>query len=1186
MASPSRMLTRSRSKTNLMGDEEKVVQEVETQQNQKKDDAAMDGRKPKRAREEEEELAAPGTQVVDRAPKRRKMGEGEGMDKGEEKVDEPKTTQNPKKNDEEEDGQVNIATEKNAEKGPKGSPVKRGTRGRPALPRLPCPIAGCRLEGTQNTVLSHLTNVHGFAKEECASLLELHVCSLCRQPVSADQDFHACSASSRDATPRDLLHAARTVTIDPSAIEAATADLAWETVFEHKPVPKTLKINKHLKSAVALVFKKLVDQLVDESGIVRRGVLVALLSLPKLLFFFDGVSKTPTRVAFALAAIISNNTSRLQNLFASFPSRSPPPQSQVDQQIRAIEKLIEAGELQRAYRKLMSGAGPARFDFETTKKLAAKLLPFLPEQDDDSLEEPCEQALEAYMERVDKLTVGQLTDCVYSMARLSSAGATAYSREFFALILREQAGGKLLDMLRVLMTRELPAGCWSFLQAGNLFFFPKPNRLDAFRPVAPQNALTKVIEKLLYPTDKEISAAISNKQLALAVKAGPEKMVKIVQAALQANPEAVAVALDLTNAYNKTLRRAVYARLKAIGLQYLQPWMWRVYSGTCKVSTTLEDGKVVYLDMVTGLHQGCVLSTLYFCIAHDIALSLVGEGDDVAVAIADDAVIVGTPSPSMQRMLDQYVDTIEETGNQVSTAKTQVYVPPGRSMSGYDLRVKGEVVEQTNGVVIAGVPFGSPEFIDNYLDEKMSGIRCKAGALDSLSLGHQRLLVKYCLQNQLVYLMRSLPPDKIERQALEMDLIVADRVAKMAGQGGFDPQEMTAKLQSGELVDEGEVADLQILLQVPFASCGLNLQSSSMNRHAAYVASWAATLDGMENMAPSAQRVLQAAVQEDGEIKASIDDALHTLTEVASHFNSAVSKMLTIDNLTALNVESNGKVQKVLSTLQKKMADETFLNELSEEEKAHFLSAQGNASYFFGLPPCEQGLRMTDEQEMYVLAKLLHMPTNLADGINIQCSRFDEDSNDADHHLEVCRATQFAYTRHQKVMGTLKELLNKAGVTYDAKEPRDEDNFGPDLRVWVPEHGKVLADFSYKWVESADVVKKACKEVGAAAEKVAKEKENKYKKQAEDEGAKLWALVVESGGKMGKNLLKLVAAVGNHVSATHDEDDLFPKSWLLPTFKCYMRARLLVAVLKYSAEGALRARDLHLRMDADDGRSD
>eukprot|EP00223_Ostreococcus_mediterraneus_P002554 CAMPEP_0179605500 /NCGR_PEP_ID=MMETSP0930-20121108/946_1 /TAXON_ID=548131 ORGANISM="Ostreococcus mediterraneus, Strain clade-D-RCC1621" /NCGR_SAMPLE_ID=MMETSP0930 /ASSEMBLY_ACC=CAM_ASM_000580 /LENGTH=1456 /DNA_ID=CAMNT_0021473917 /DNA_START=3513 /DNA_END=7884 /DNA_ORIENTATION=- len=219
-------------------------------------------------------------------------------------------------------------------------------------------------------------------------------------------------------------------------------------------------------------------------------------------------------------------------------------------------------------------------------------------------------------------------------------------------------------------------------------------------------------------------------QLAVGVRGGTQTAGIIIHALRDANAGHATLQLDVKNAFNELDRNAMLCAARRFGPS-LYGFAAALYgNGKQDLAYFLDGADVETIECETGVTQGCGLGTLLFALAFHERIIAELEADqakelpdrefkDIMIcAYADDAAITG-PSTQILAFAERLAQRLEKEA--ALTVKEHIFHPPQNverqtKLYGEEGNLAGRLSGfriATEGIVFAGNPIGSIEFVNN-----------------------------------------------------------------------------------------------------------------------------------------------------------------------------------------------------------------------------------------------------------------------------------------------------------------------------------------------------------------------------------------------------------------------------------------------------------------------------------------
>lgn len=378
------------------------------------------------------------------------------------------------------------------------------------------------------------------------------------------------------------------------------------------------------------------------------------------------------------------------------------------------------------------------------------------------------------------------------------------------------------------------------------------------RPIGILEPITRVATGTLVSRWKrELLATMSPHDLGSA-PGGVEGVAHTVGLFLRAHPDAVAIKLDVSNAFNTLDRRCLFETLKqhdalapifgAVNTLYHAPSTVTYSPGGGRAGGPTDSAAVAEATSITitnaeGVIQGEPLAGLLFdaCMSHILRdVRAQAADDDVTIlTIHDDTYVLGDPEPAFAAR-DRIHDALGARHLAENPDKATVFARAPTAATRAMALARGMPLT-TDGIMVAGTPVGTQAFAQAYVSQRVDAIvdkldRLVSGTLDtSMPAGMPRVqavvrCVRLCVPSMLTHLLRTGDPTLTAPHAARLDEAVAKAAASLLGYGA-----------SAELLDgtTAEGRNYRRRLFLPYEMGGLGITSSSMTVDAAYCASWA-----------------------------------------------------------------------------------------------------------------------------------------------------------------------------------------------------------------------------------------------------------------------------------------------------------------------------------------------------------
>ena len=247
-------------------------------------------------------------------------------------------------------------------------------------------------------------------------------------------------------------------------------------------------------------------------------------------------------------------------------------------------------------------------------------------------------------------------------------------------------------------------------------------------------------------------------QLGGGVPGGTEAATHAVKAALAADPQAIALHMDVRNAFNLLGRKAIFAAVKRERPELLPfvQWAYGAPSNLVMLGTETEP-----LTSATGVRQGDPLSSLLFSFGIQPVLERVATTVST-VAYVDDNTLIGR-AEKLREAFPAFVAGIRADGRDLEVAPEKCALYGGHHAEAASLAAELGVQHSPDGIVCFGTPIGSAAFVADTLAKRADAIVAEVDRLMSLPLPCQMQwnLLKSSLSVRLEHLKRTVPWDAL-----------------------------------------------------------------------------------------------------------------------------------------------------------------------------------------------------------------------------------------------------------------------------------------------------------------------------------------------------------------------------------------------------------------------------------------
>ncbi len=441
-----------------------------------------------------------------------------------------------------------------------------------------------------------------------------------------------------------------------------------------------------------------------------------------------------------------------------------------------VVRLVEMGRISDGYRALSEGrmAEESSATLEELARLQARMEELPPALDDVMRDIPLTEI---------KLTV---TDVVTELLRTKhgvAAGCSGLSFDHLRVMIGDDNGMTALTaVLQLIVEGKIPLVARALLTDCRLLAFEKIG--GGIRPIAIGETLTRLAGNLAQRVCRDrLQSYFSENQLQIGVgvRGAAEQHLFRTQMLLERESSSVLVTLDITNAYGTIHRSKIFDGLRRVCPDML-PLAWLLYGNPSRLFYS-HGGGFSCLDSCDGVKQGCSLGGLLFSIgfhsallaAHDVATA---HGTRVC-AWLDDVAIVGS-AEGVIATVRALTDRLPALGLRLNTRKSMAWSADSERAN--QVAAAAGVQLAPDGVMVLGIPVGSPDFVREKLETAGSDVRSVLERIDNLRSAHAGfLLMKYCVCASLTHLYRSLPPSVTAELASSFDRDIMECLGRLLG---------------------------------------------------------------------------------------------------------------------------------------------------------------------------------------------------------------------------------------------------------------------------------------------------------------------------------------------------------------------------------------------------------------------
>ena len=663
----------------------------------------------------------------------------------------------------------------------------------------------------------------------------------------------------------------------------------------------------------------------------------------------------------------------------------------------------------------------------------------------------------------------------------------------------------------------------------SLHAFEKPGG-PGIRPIAVGEVLVRLAGLCAMAACPGAGPALAPLQLGVGVKGGSQIIGHALRSGIAADPGCVTVQLDFRNAFNSLHREPM---LKAIAEQEggLLPFATWMYGQPSRLFPVGAPQGTPYIPSQDGIRQGDPPGGLYFGLSLQGPLKEVQAAHPAAKPIAyyDDGTLQG-PADEVIPAFRALRAKCEEIGLTANLAKCGAYSRDAQAAA----RVAAElgIRHCVDGIVVAGTPIGTDEFVKAYVEAKADAA-CKSvdAVMDTpLPAQDKFMLLRASTQHRTAHLMRVVKWD-----------LTGDAISRV------EDKVTDAAYQIMERPRRGGACETQMTL--PLRHGGMGIRVTSAAEASAAFLSAAAVTDTAQRSGPREYQPLSGG----GPDAPSLERDWQALHEAGA---ARAAGALWPPDALALNADRiDGTLPSAQRTFSRFVAEgrsdrlmESCPADTGEgaRNRARLLScACRPAGAWIEALPTSSELTLNDSDFRAAMRHrlgLTHLPAN-APGVRCSCGETMQ-PGDVDHPMTCKSQCGGMQLRHNLNSNNWRLISHRAGISTSSEPllrrlPGAQANANanrPDSRgdiLLVLPSGLTVADVSVIHPAASTNLRYARTAGGAAAAREAS-KRARYET-ADPNGYTFVPLVVESYGRMGQaamgllNTLATAAAAGGAV---------------------------------------------------------
>jgi len=777
----------------------------------------------------------------------------------------------------------------------------------------------------------------------------------------------------------------------------------------------------------------------------------------------------------------------------------------------------------------------------------------------------------------------------------STAGVTGWHKTHLAAIASSGDGlSALTFVVNAIFKRELPPALNDVINNSTITALSKKD--GGIRPICISDVFIRLIAKCTVILEQDfIAKSMSPLQVAVGTRGGAEIAIHGIRAHLDANPNHIAVAIDLKNAFGTIPRMEIARALNKLSLDSTTYTRWFFnHFGVPASRVVLPGGR--WFSYNVGVPQGGPTSMQWFCLAiQDLlreAHQRLSPSGGTVISYADDTFLVGEATHVLETF-KLFVNSAACIGLHHRISKCQIVSPIGKlpAESRQLAQELGFSIHPPKVIMVLGSPVGDESAEqDATMDLIDPGLFTRLSFIDDYQC--RLLLLRYCIATKYTHLARTICPAQAKECLTEIDSLTLHAFGALVLQHDVDTfpshvqEQITLPLSEGGLSLKSLVAESEIDYYASASFALLHWRNVLEHDHPILTLKGTRTSAALSSALTHVKELVKSGHEDN--IQYCLVDPVNPEKRLPDLPQADLPKSL--KDMMGKPTPNNHHLQRDLSRFQARRTFRNLWNSTSKDsaQRIQILdNTTGTPSLALTALPTEPGLQLTNIETVIMLRQYLSMPLEPVLGLPLSkplrccCSvQFGPKKETCSGtHLFNCNKQSAFTQRHEAVKAVVQECYKSAGIIAEVERPVSSvprvSQAGKRLNpkrfdLWAPAPDFVgknyCIDISIVSHVSKEHFQKATETVLHSANEQVTLKSAKYRADVQHETEVLVPLCAQSNGAMHKHFGVLFAQLGERVNGLPP----LQANWASPTFAAYWLQRTSCTIWRETARGLLR----------------